>query len=151
MLLSRLHFSSELTSCGHWWLAEVNEMLRDICGVLRLRHGNRSWSRPLESKLVLGLYQHVSEPSQKRLSKAFIQRSVMPHQRLRKRHLLFEFPEKKKKKNIYIYIYTVLVRYTYAYRTKNTCTVTPLIYIYNFFFLFLLCDHSGAKKKNVCT
>ncbi len=30
MLLSRLHFSSELMSCGHWWLAEVNEMLHGI-------------------------------------------------------------------------------------------------------------------------
>uniref|UniRef100_A0A671PLJ8 Prolyl endopeptidase n=1 Tax=Sinocyclocheilus anshuiensis TaxID=1608454 RepID=A0A671PLJ8_9TELE len=44
------------------------------------------------------IYPHVSEPSQKRLSKVFIQRSVMPHQRLSKRHLLFEFPEAKKKK-----------------------------------------------------
>ncbi len=50
-------------------------------------------------------FGHVSEPSQKRLSKAFIQRSVMPHQRLSKRHLLFEFPEKKIKN-------TVFVRYT---------------------------------------
>ncbi len=41
------------------------------------------------------LYQHVSEPSQKRLSKPFIQCSVMPHQRLSKHRLLFEFPEKK--------------------------------------------------------
>ncbi len=32
----------------------------------------------------------------KRLSKAFIQRSVMPHQRLSKHHLLFKFPEKLK-------------------------------------------------------
>ncbi len=30
MLLSRLNFSSELMSCGHWWLAEVNEMLHGI-------------------------------------------------------------------------------------------------------------------------
>ncbi len=30
MLLSRCHFSRELTSCGHWRLAEVNEMLWDI-------------------------------------------------------------------------------------------------------------------------
>ncbi len=107
MLLSRLHFSSELTNCGHWWPAEVNEMLRDIsfprcfvetlierlheawdvqsclfalklvvqrkewwrslalcsaqvCGATRLRHGNRSWSWPLESMLVLGLYQATS-------------------------------------------------------------------------------------------
>ncbi len=49
------------------------------------------------SMLVLGLYQHVSEPSQKWLSKAFIERSVMPYQRLSKRHLLFEFAEKIKK------------------------------------------------------
>ncbi len=73
-------------------------MLRSaqVCGVSRLRHENRSWSRPLEPMLVLGLYQHVSEPSQKRLSEAFTQRSVIPHQRLSKRHLLFEFPEKRK-------------------------------------------------------
>ncbi len=32
------------------------------------------------SSQCLCLYQHVSEPSQKRLSEAFIQRSVMPHQ-----------------------------------------------------------------------
>ncbi len=32
---------------------------------------------PLKSMLMLGLYQHVSEPSQKRLSKAFIQWSVI--------------------------------------------------------------------------
>ncbi len=31
------------------------------------------------------LYQHVSEPSQKQLSKAFVQRSVRQHQRLSKR------------------------------------------------------------------
>ncbi len=36
------------------------------------------------SSQCLGLYQHVSEASQKWLSKAFIQRSVMPHQRLSK-------------------------------------------------------------------
>ncbi len=30
MLLSRLNFSSELMICGHWWLAEINEMLCDI-------------------------------------------------------------------------------------------------------------------------
>ncbi len=98
-----------------------------VCGVLRLRHGNRSWSRPLESMLVLGLYQHVSEPSQKRLSKVFIQQSVMPHQRLSKRHSLFEFPEKIK----ILYLFG-----THAYRTERpvpkrfgttTCTVTPLI------------------------
>ncbi len=41
------------------------------------------------------LYQHVSEPSQKRPSKGFIQRSVMPHQRQSKQDLLFKFPEKK--------------------------------------------------------
>ncbi len=32
---------------------------------------------PLKSMLMLGLYQHISEPSQKRLSKAFIQWSVI--------------------------------------------------------------------------
>ncbi len=67
-----------------------------------LRHGNRSWSRPLESMLVLGLYQHVSEPSQKRLSKAFIQRSVMPHQRLVKTaFIILNFLKKKKKEILY--------------------------------------------------
>ncbi len=48
---------------------------------------------PLES-IVLGSYQHVSEVSQKWLSKAFIEQTVIPHKRLSKRHLLFEFPEK---------------------------------------------------------
>ncbi len=121
-------------SCGHWWLAEVNEMLLDFISTLfcwrlsvvetliewlivlkrvvnrkewwrslcwSLQHvtaqtRNRSWSRPLESMLVSGLYQHVSESSQKRLCNAFIQQSVMPLQRLSKRQLLFEFPGKKK-------------------------------------------------------
>ncbi len=81
------------------------------------------------AELVLGLYQHVSELSQKQLSKAFIQRSVMPHQRMSKRLLLFEFPEKR-----ILYLFG-----THAYRTKkpvakwfgtNTSTVTSLIYIY---------------------
>ncbi len=45
MLLS---FSSELTSCGHWWLAEVNEMLREIlfprCFVGIFRGWNTNWA-----------------------------------------------------------------------------------------------------------
>ncbi len=77
------------------WLRSLAFSSSQVCGTSWFRHGNPSWSRPLESMLVLGLYQRVSEPSQKWLSKAFIQRSVMPHQRLSKRHLLCEFPEEK--------------------------------------------------------
>ncbi len=46
MLLSS--FSSELTSCGHWWLAEVNEILHDIlfprCFVGVFRGWNTNWA-----------------------------------------------------------------------------------------------------------
>ncbi len=89
---------------------------------LRLRHGNRSWSRPLESMLVLGLYQHVSEPYQKRLCKALIQRSVMPRQRMSKCHLLFEFTENIKKYWIHAYWTKRPVSKRFG---LNTCTVTP--------------------------
>ncbi len=133
-LIERLHEAWDVRSClfalklvvqRKEWSRSLVLRSAQVCGALRLRHGNGSWSWLLESMLVLGLYQHVSEPSQKRLSKAFIQRSVMPHQRLLKWHLLFEFPEEKKKCN------------THAYRTErpvpkwfgtNTCTVTPLIF-----------------------
>ncbi len=81
-----------------WWRSLALRSAR-VCGASRLRHRIQSWSRLLESMLVLGLYQqHVSEASQKRLSEAFIQWSVMPHQRLSKHHLLLEFSEKKKNK-----------------------------------------------------
>ncbi len=58
-------------------------------------------------------------------SKPFIQRSVMPHQRLSKRHLLFEIPVVKKNVNVF-------VRYTTERPVPkrlgtNTCTVTPLL------------------------
>ncbi len=54
----------------------------------------------------------VSEPSQKRLYEPFIQRSVMPHQRLSKHHLLFEFPEKTNKHCIRsVHIYSQVHKY----------------------------------------
>ncbi len=74
---------------------------------------------------MLGFYSTF----QKRLSKAFIQPSLMPHQRLSKQHLLFEFPEKTNK---HLYSFS-----THAYWTErpgpkrfstNVCTVTPLIH-----------------------
>ncbi len=116
MLLS--HFSSELTSCGHWWLAEVNEMVRDIlfprcfvhvfpwlntdwaitwgmrcsvmfisltlvvqrkewsftrvCGALRLRHGNRSWSRPARVNACVGFIPAICHATSKTVKTAFI-------------------------------------------------------------------------------
>ncbi len=141
-LIEQLHEAWDVQSClftlklvvqrKEWScsLALHSAITAQVCGASRLRHRNRSWSRPLESMLVLGLYQHVSEPSQKRLSNAFIQRSVMP-QRLSKRHLLFEFPlKKKKKKNCFVRYtcvpnrktHTETVRYEYVYR------FTPNIY-----------------------
>ncbi len=127
-LIEQLHEAWDVQSCLFMlklvvrrkeWLRSLALCSSQVCGASRFRHGNLSWSRPLESMLVLGLYQRVSEPSQKWLSKAFIQRSVMPHQRLSKRHLLFEFPEK---------INTVFVWDTCVQNRKksNTCTVyTP--------------------------
>ncbi len=106
-------------------LALRSAITEQVCGVSRLRHGIRSCSRPLESMLVLGLYQHVSELSQKRLSKAFIQWSVIPHQRLSKRHLLFDFPEKKKYRNE-------------RPIPKRFGTNTPLIFTQNVLILILI-------------
>ncbi len=75
---------------------------------------------------MLCLYQHVSEPYHKLLSKAFIQRSDIPHQRLSKQHLLFEIPEIK-------YINTLFIRYTKKTKTVRYeyVYVTPL----QFFFI----------------
>ncbi len=131
-LIEQLHAAWDVQSClfalklvvqRKEWSRSLMLRSAQVCSVSRLRHGNRSWSRPLESMLVLGLYQHVSEPSQKRLSKAFIQRSVMP-QRWSKRHLLFEFAEKNKR-NKYC-IRSVHMRTEPKDRFgANTCTVIP--------------------------
>ncbi len=43
------------------WLRSLALCSSQVCGTSRFRHGNLSWSRPLESMLVLGLYQRVSE------------------------------------------------------------------------------------------
>ncbi len=93
-----------------------------------LRHVTAQTQEPeliaaLELMLVSGLYQHISELSQKRLSKAFIQWSVMPHQRLSKWHLLFEFPEEKK---------NVFVRYTCIPNRKTRTETVRYEYVYRY-------------------
>ncbi len=70
-LIERLHESWDVQSClfALKLVVQRKEWSRLLAlGASRLRNGNRSWSRPLESMLVLGLYQHFSEsePSQKR-------------------------------------------------------------------------------------
>ncbi len=83
--------------------------------------GNRSWSRTLESMLVLGLYQHVSERPW----------SGSPS------HLYSDLPCHKDWQNIIYYFNfqkkKLFVRYACIPNRfgTNTCTVTPLIlYIY---------------------
>ncbi len=65
-----------------------------------------------------------------RLSKVFIQRSVMPHQRLSKSHLLFEFPGKIK----ILYSFCKHAYWTERPVLKwfgiNMRTITPIIYMH---------------------
>ncbi len=192
MLLSRLHFSSELTSCGHWWLVwgkwnvtwhfistqlkphclsavetlieglheawdvqsclftlklvvQKTEWLRSlalcsaqVCGASRLRHGNRSWSRPLESMLVLGLYQHVSEPSSGSPRRLYSDLSCHIKDCQNTSYYL-NFLKKKTNKPVFVR-YTCVpnrktrtetIRYEYVYRyTPNIYTYILYIYIY---------------------
>ncbi len=116
MLLSRLDFSSELTSCGHWWLAwgkcyetfysafeTLIEWLHDASDVHSCLFGATTSSK--EDEMIVW-------------TEVFIQRSVTPQQ-----HLLFEFPEKIE----------WFDRYTCVLNRKNHAEhfqYTPNIYIY---------------------
>ncbi len=59
-LIEQLHEAWDVQSClsGLKLVVQRKEWSRSLSlrGTSRLRHGNRSWSRPLESMLVLGLY-----------------------------------------------------------------------------------------------
>ncbi len=132
-LIGQLHEACDVQSCllvlklvvqRKEWSRSLTLCSAQVCGASRLWHGNWSWSLSLELILVLCLYQHVSEPYHKLLSKAFIQRSDIPHQRLSKQHLLFEIPEKK-------YINTVFIWYTK--KQKRFSTNTCMLHHYNFF------------------
>ncbi len=142
MLFSRLHFSGDLMS---WTddLPEVNEMLRYILFTSRFNHifpRVKHWLCDYTRHVILvnlWLFHVKTRSKMKEWScslhapcwtEAFTQRSVTPHQRAPKRHLLSElkFPEKL---NDFFG--------TRAYRTEipvpkifgmNTCTVTPLLH-----------------------
>ncbi len=135
-----INLSSELTSCGHWWLAEVNECyvyvtlfcwclsvvetlieqlheawdIQTCLFTLKLVVQKKEWWRSFTLRSHAGTGADRGRSSQclcwvytarfwtvQRLSKAFIQRSVMPHQRQSKHHLLFDHPEEKTKTILY--------------------------------------------------
>ncbi len=183
LLESRLHFYSELTSCGHWWLAEVNEMLREIVFprsfvdvFLWLKHWVITWGircsvmfvcvktssteegmiaftrAPLCTSLqrimaqtreqeliaaalvmlVLGLCQHVSEPSRSGSPRRLYSDLSCHIKDCQNAIYYLNFLKKINKKILYPFG-------THASRTErpipkrfgtNMFTVTPLIYIY---------------------
>ncbi len=143
------YFHAVLSSFSGWNTERLHEAwdVNSCLFALKLVVQRKEWSRPLctcmqhitaqtrEPELIaaarvsacVGFILHVSEASQKRLSKTFIQRSVTPHQRLSERLSWWN---------------------KYVYRTErpvpkiigmNTCTDTPLLYTEYSFFYCLNC------------
>ncbi len=98
MFFSRLHFSSELTSCEHWWLAwgKWNATWHFVYKLFdvfpQLKHRLSDYVR---HEMFIHVYFVLKLlVKRKGWTEAFIQRYFTPHQRASKRHLLFEFHEK---------------------------------------------------------
>ncbi len=139
MLLS---FSSELTSCGHWWLAEVNEMLREIlfprcfvgvfrgwntngaitwgmrCSVMFIRAKRKEWS----CSLSLRVTAQTREPE---LIAAKSRKTCMEMVWYEYMCCLY----------IYIYIYIITcISYIYIYIYIIKYSIICFYYYYNFNF-----------------
>ncbi len=114
------------------------------------RHGNQSWSRPLESMLVLGLYQATSTFLNRLRSGSprCLYSDLLCHKDCQNAIYYLNFLKKKKKKTVFVRYTCVpnrktrteMVQYEYVYR------YTPNIYIYIYVFdVYNSCLWTGCR------
>ncbi len=144
ILFSRLHFSSELMRCGHWWLArgKLNATWHFVYKLIEWLH--EAWD-------VHSCFFHVKTSSKEEGMIALragiwgvYKRSVSPHQRASKHIYCLNFLKKMdiiwKMRLCFLSKVMLYLFDTHAYRTErpipkifsmNTCTITSLQFIDN--------------------
>ncbi len=143
-LFSRLHFSSELTSCRHWRLAwgNWNAMWHFVYKLFYWRlsvvEAMTEWLHEAwDVHLCLFHFKTSKEEGMIVLTRAsiwteaFIQWSVSPHERAPKRHLLFEFPDKMDRiwKMRLCFLSKVTIYKTGSFQWSSTCAVVKLVFV----------------------